>query len=444
MEKIGLFIIAILTVSLFLTETSFAQTPQQEIQVLKEQVQSLLKRVDLLEEQNLTLQKKLEDTNTSIQSTKEQIKTVSDQTQLNAAHQSNVVSSKYGANLYGYVKLDASYDDSKIKNGNFALYANSENINKNDNEFNVTANQTRFGLNLFGPEIGPAITEGKIEVDFYGGEAENKPHMRMRHAYAQISWPEYEMSFLAGQTFDVISPLYPSTLNFLVDYAVGNIGYRRPQIRLTKNFSLTDSTDLLVQTALTRTIGDTVNGIDTGTDSGIPSFQNRIAYSFPLLTDKPTTIGVSGHYGQEENDSIDKDLDTWSINLDLEVPITNWLGVKGEFFTGANLDTFFGGILQGVNTITGEEIRTTGGWAALSITPMKTINLNLGASMESPDDFYVPSGGRTENRSYFGNIFYMFDPSFLVGAEASYWDTKYKDIDDGDALRFQTSVIYKF
>ncbi|MBZ0257432.1 hypothetical protein K8I31_15300, partial [bacterium] len=271
--KICVFIVVILVVSLFLTNDSFSQSQQEEIQVLKEQVQLLLKRVETLEEQNNTLLKKLDDTNTSIESTKEQIKTVSEQTQINTANQTNVVSSKYGANLYGYVKLDSIYDDSHIKNGNYALYANSEAGNNNDNEFNVTANQTRFGLNLYGPEIGSAVTDGKIEIDFYGGEAENKPHLRMRHAYAQITWPEYEMSFLAGQTFDVISPLYPSTLNFLVDYAAGNIGYRRPQIRFTKNFSLTDNTDLLLQTALTRTIGDTVNGVDTGADSGFPSFQ---------------------------------------------------------------------------------------------------------------------------------------------------------------------------
>lgn len=442
--KIRIFVVVILVVSLFLTNDSFSQSQKEEIQVLKEQVQLLLKRVETLEKQNNALLKKFDDTNSSIESTKEQIKTVSEQTQLNAVQQTNVVSSKYGANLYGYVKLDSIYDDSHIKNGNYALYANSEAGNNNDNEFNITANQTRFGLNLFGPEIGSAVTDGKIEIDFYGGGAENKPHLRMRHAYAQITWPEYEMSFLAGQTFDVIAPLYPSTLNFLVDYGAGNIGYRRPQIRFTKNVSITDNTDLLLQTALTRTIGDTVNGIDTGTDSGFPSFQSRVAYSFPLLTEKSTTLGVSGHYGQEQNDSIDKDLETWSINLDLKFPIFDGLGLKSEFFTGANLDTFYGGILQGVNTLTGEELRTTGGWAALSITPMNKININLGASMESLDDYYVPSGGRTQNSSYFGNIYYMFDPSFLVGAEVSYWDTQYKDLEDGDALRFQTSVIYKF
>ncbi|MDP8245685.1 MAG: DcaP family trimeric outer membrane transporter [Candidatus Hinthialibacter antarcticus] len=423
---------------------TFAQSTTDEIQTLKEQVQMLMQRVQTLEEKNSSLQNRLESTQSSVETTKEQIKTVSEQTQLNAAHQTNVVSSKYGANLYGYVKLDASYDDSRLQPGNYALYALSDSSGSDDDEFNVTANQSRLGFDLIGPTIGNAETGGKIEFDFYGGGAENKAHMRMRHAYAQIDWPEYEMSLLAGQTWDVISPLVPATLNFPVAWSAGNIGARRPQLRLTKNYSMTESTDLLLQAAITRTIGDDVAGQDTGSDSGFPGVQGRLAYSFPLLTDKPTTIGVSGHYGQEEHDGINKDLDTWSLNVDVDFPIWERIGLKGEFFTGTNLDTYFGGILQGVNTTIGEELPTTGGWAALSVTPMDKVNLNFGATYESPDDFYVMTDGRTQNSSYFGNIYYMFDPSLILGFEASYWDTKYKDLDDGDALRFQTSVIYKF
>lgn len=440
-------LIAVLCLSMFTfvsVPPAFSQSTQEEIQTLKNQVQMLMQRVQTLEEKNTSLQNQLENTKTSVESTKEQIKTVSEQTQINAIQQTNVVSSKYGANLYGYVKLDASYDDSRVQPGNFALWALSDSVGADDDEFTLTANQTRIGFDLTGPDIGSAQTGGKIEFDFYGGGDENKAHMRMRHAYAQIDWPEYEMNLIAGQTWDVISPLYPSLLNFLVSDGAGNIGYRRPQLRLTKNYSLTDSTDLLLQTAITRTIGDDVAGQNTGSDSGFPGVQGRLAYSFPLLTEKPTTIGVSGHYGQEEHDVLNKDLDTWSFNVDVDLPIWEQVGLKGEFFTGTNLDTYFGGILQGVNTTLGEELPSTGGWAALSITPMDKMNFNIGATYESPDDYYVMTRGRTQNSSYFGNVYYMFDPSLIVGFEVSYWDTKFKDLDDGDALRFQSSIIYKF
>ena len=46
-------------------------------------------------------------------------------------------------------------------------------------------------------------------------------------------------TILGGQTWDVISPLNPRSLNYSVYWWAGNIGYRRPQVRLTKgmNFS---------------------------------------------------------------------------------------------------------------------------------------------------------------------------------------------------------------
>ena len=53
--------------------------------------------------------------------------------------------------FYGYIKADASYDDSRTTPGNFIVWVNSETTNKNDDEFNLTANQTRMGFNITGP-----------------------------------------------------------------------------------------------------------------------------------------------------------------------------------------------------------------------------------------------------------------------------------------------------
>lgn len=423
---------------------SYSQADSSEIELLRKQVEQLMKRVDALEQRNQELEGKLDDTQADVKVAQDEIFHVSHQNAIDALNASNAISSKYGAELYGYVKLDASYDDSRVRNGNYILWSLSDSQNGDDDEFTMTANQTRVGLNLRGPEVGGAKTTGKIEWDFYGGGDENKPRFRMRHAYAQLEWPEYELSVLAGQTYEIISPLFPSTLNFLVGYSAGNLGYRRPQLRVSKNYSLTDETDLLIQAALTRTIGDVITDIDTGQDSGFPSTQGRLAYSFPLLTEKQTTIGISGHYGQEENDDLDQDFDTWSFNVDLLMPLFKRVDLKSEFFTGANLDTYYAGIFQGVNTTLAEEIPSTGAWAALSITPWDQWNFNVGAGIESPDDFYVETGGRTENKMVFGNVYYMVNPSFLWGGEVSYYVTDYKDIEDGDALRFQSSIIYRF
>jgi hypothetical protein len=91
-------------------------------------------------------------------------------------------------------------------------------------------------LNFSTPTANGIETSGKLEIDFYGGGPENKNLPMMRHAFMKLDWPKRGFSILAGQTSDVISPLVPSTVNYSVAWWVGDIGYRRPQLRLTKAF----------------------------------------------------------------------------------------------------------------------------------------------------------------------------------------------------------------
>ncbi|MCJ7693001.1 MAG: DcaP family trimeric outer membrane transporter [Sedimentisphaerales bacterium] len=351
--------------------------------------------------------------------------------------------------LYGYIKADTSYDTSRVNPGNYIVWVDSEATNDNDNEFNMTANQTRLGLKIKGPMDEGIETSGLIEVDFYGGGDENKAHLRMRHAYLKIDWPEERFNIIAGQTWDVVSPLYPSTLNFTILWDGGNIGYRHPQIRLTKSFALNDDVDLKLEGALSRTIGDdelvTTAGAKSGEDSGFPTLQGRTSLKFPLLSYKPTEVGFSGHYGEEEYGS--RDLDTWSLNLDLTQPVNKWLTIKGEMFKGENLDNYLGGIGQGVRNATttaDNEIGSKGGWVAATLGPWEKWRFNIGAGIDDVDADDVNAGARTLNRSVFGNVIYSLNKNTEIGLELSHWRTDYKGPGDAEDFRAQTSFIYKF
>ncbi len=180
--------------------------------------------------------------------------------------------------FYGRLKFDATYDTSRTEVGNYVKWVRSEASNDNDDEFDMTANETRFGMNITGPESDGVKTSGRAEIDFYGSAAaENKPEPMMRHAYMNLEWPAERFSILAGQTSDVISPLYPYTLNYSVAWWAGNIGYRRPQIRLTKSYAMAKDVDLKLEGAITRNIGSTGSFVvrDAGEDSGFPGFQGR-------------------------------------------------------------------------------------------------------------------------------------------------------------------------
>jgi hypothetical protein len=353
---------------------------------------------------------------------------------------------------YGYIKLDASYDDSAVSNGDYVIYVPTEAVVSDDNEFNMTARQTRLGLVISAPDFEDWKTKGKVEIDFYGnGPAvhENKSEIVMRHAF--LEFKRGNLGILAGQTWDVISPLNLSTLNYTVGWAAGNIGYRRPQIRLTYNTGKNDPMTIFAEYALTRTSGLTNEDLDAGgqndgEDSGIPTMQGRIALATELMGKRKSVFGISGHYGEEEVDwaGSETDMRSWSVNWDFTIPIYDRFTLEGEVFIGENLDDYFGGILQGVNTTTQSEIRSRGVWTQLSFKPDDKWQYNAGFGLDDPDHMDINDSMRDKNTFYFANALFKLAPPLTLGLEYSYWATDYKNLGAGRDNRLQFSCIYSW
>ncbi len=353
---------------------------------------------------------------------------------------------------YGIIKFDISYDDSTVvgDDGDYVVWVSSEDSNNNsDDKTSFTARQTRLGTRIYAPNIGDKEISGRIEIDFYNPEfaAENKSTIQMRHAYGQIKGPDWALLF--GQTSDLISPLNPSTLNYPVGWFAGNVGYRHPQLRFSKWWKPEPESTFKIETALSRQIRQDSDGlgIDDGQDSGLPSLLGRLSYSRPY-NNKKIVFGVSGHYGEEEIDSIsggrDMDVTTWSVNADILFPIGNTMEFKGECFMAENFDSYFGGIGQGVNPTTYEEINSVGGWVQLGCTPSDRWAFNAGGGIDNPRDGDLNSGARSRNSFMFGNATYFFAKYLSVGLELSYWKTDYKHDSNGDDIRIQNSWMISF
>jgi hypothetical protein len=354
---------------------------------------------------------------------------------------------------YGYIKLDGTYNDSRVTNGNYVTTVASEGTVNDDNTFNVTARQSRVGVDITAPDYNGFKTKAKVEADFYGdGSAahENKAELMMRHAFLETTKGGF--SFLAGQTSDLISPLSPSSLNYTVGWGAGNIGYRRPQLRLSYNNSFDEFTSILTQIAVTRTSGLTNedldgNSVNDGDDSGFPTVQGRFALTTKGAGGKKNIIGISGHFGREELDAsattgAAKDYDSWSGNVDFVIPLSARFTLSGEAFTGKNLDDYFGGILQGINTTTRDEISTTGMWSQINFAVNKELQYNVGYGIDNPDYDDINNTNKDKNSFYFINTMYKVLPMLTIGFEYSYWETEYKGAADGTANRFQTSAIF--
>lgn len=353
--------------------------------------------------------------------------------------------------FYGFLKLDAAYDDSRVNPGNFARWVENESVNENDNQFNMTARQSRLGFWAERAVQDGIKVRGRAEIDFYAGASENKPEPMMRHAYGEIIWVDEDFSIVAGQTSDIISPLNPTTVTYAPAWWAGNIGYRRPQIRLTKGIKMGDDSKLVIQGAVARTIGRDAmfDPGDTGEDAGVPSIQGRIAYTFKM-NGRAGQFGVSGHWGREEYDldamnEVTEELDTWSMNVEAKLPLGDKFLVLGEYYTGKNMNAYLGGIGQGVNLGTLEVVESTGGWGAVSVGPFDKMSFNFGASMDNPEDEDLWVGARCKNTAFWGNAFYQLVDGMKFGAEISHWQTAYVGVeDDADAMRFQFTAIYSF
>jgi hypothetical protein len=381
---------------------------------------------------------------------------------------------KLDVRWYGYIKLDASWDESLIDPGNFARWVASPSEVEEHSHFNMTARQSRLGIDL-GREIDEGLEiGGKIEIDFYGGGAENKNQPQLRHAYMDLDWPERDLRLRAGQTSDVVSPLVPTTLNYTVAWWVGNIGYRRPLAALTKSWGADDASRTQLTLAVARTIGDDFGAVDpgdSGADSGLATIQGAVSRSF-TAAGRAGRLGISGHWGtenlKEQIGDAELEVDSWSANVDLVVPMGSRFTFKGEAWTGQNLDDYFGGIAQGIDFQTGEAIEAYGGWATVELRASDSVLTSVGFGLDDPDDELLPVGGRSYNQSIWANVLWDIRKVLTFGVELSYWQTDYLstvdklgpgegppgqdpcaeieclEYEDGESFRAQASLIYRF
>jgi hypothetical protein len=346
---------------------------------------------------------------------------------------------------YGYLWADMFYETERVYPTGYTLWVLSAENNGED-AFVVDARRTRLGFDVEGPMIpflNCAKSGGRVEIDFFGNFAttENRPGVLLRHAYWEAKTDYFAV--LVGQTWDVISPLYPGVFNYSVGWDAGNIGYRRAQFRYDRYIHLSPTLLLTTQFSLNQNVNpDLANEAGVVREpTGWPIIEGRVATTLGPRGPgyHPMEVGVSGHVGNTGFDfnsagppplnlppARDVRFLTWSFNIDVRVPLTDRLGVQGEFFTGQDLSPFLGGIGQGVCPCSRRAIRATGGWLDVWYDLTPRWHVHAGYSIDDPnnDDFLV---GRTYNQFFFGNIGFDITPKLFSGLEVSSWKTLYQD-----------------
>ncbi|TWU35116.1 hypothetical protein Poly41_42600 [Novipirellula artificiosorum] len=343
---------------------------------------------------------------------------------------------------YGTIWADMVFATSRTVPGRFALWIASEQ-DQGEAAFELDARRSRVGLDVLGPSIGCLDSGAKVEVDFLGNfTTDNQPDVRLRHAYWEAKNDDTRL--LVGQTWDIVSPLLPNTVNFSVLWAAGNVGFRRTQARAERYIDLGSGTTWSLQGGIAQNIiqdlatGFSAAGV-TRESGSWPMLQGRsaIAFNNVVAGGKTLALGVSGHLGETGFDfsgghpanpalvaEDDARIETWSFNGDATIPLTERMSFQGEFFTGSNLSNILGGISQGVCPCLRVPIRSTGGWGELSYVLNKKSSLHFGYSIDDPNDADSLIG-RTKNQVLYANIFYKFTDNLLTGFEVSNWRTDY-------------------
>ena len=257
---------------------------------------------------------------------------------------------------------------------------------------------------------------GRLEVDFYGESPENKNAILLRHAFVAI--PLRSLLLQAGQTSDLISPLVPRTVNYSAALGAGNIGYRRPQVKLSMQRGL-----FFLGISLARSISGDLDGdtIVDGEASGVPAVQGRLATDAGV---DRVQVGVSAHYGKCGCPTKDVDYSNWSASADARLELSPGVVLLGEAYTGANLGSY-GGTIYNNDGLDG--VHSRGGWANLQYQFSETTDLSVGWGVDDVDasDLRGLADVRIGNSLYFAAAFYEFLPDVLLGLELSRWATKY-------------------
>jgi hypothetical protein len=371
--------------------------------------------------------------------------------------------------IYGILRMDMYYGTARVNHNEFTYYAltpdpsQTPTINERNNWIDFTPRLSRLGVKVDRDSLpfwGSARASGVLEFDFQnratsetnGLESESRELPRLRHAYIKVT--SGGLSFLAGQTWDLISPLWPGVNADGMMWNTGNLGDRRPQFRVGWETPISDDPGFNIAVAAARTgaidrknlDGAASDNMRDGDDSGRPMLQGRVGLA--RLFDKRVDVGVWGHFAWERTETKIAGRNHFysnSVGADLKAKILNELTFAGEIWYGKNLSDLRGGIDQGVDTATGKEIVSRGGWAELVAQLADPYFIAVGVGVDDPRDGTLSAATQRSHNiaPYIWNKL-DFGGGVAIGAEAIFWATDYFNLQTGRANRYSLFVTYAF
>lgn len=361
------------------------------------------------------------------------------------------IQGKFPMSISGFIKGDMLWNSSRLNSTSAPRFVMSESGGKgSDDQFTATVQHTRIIGKIGDIEVGEdAKLRVHAEVDLFNladttDTNFNNNQLRVRQLYTELDVASW--TILMGQAWDVFSPLNVSSLNTNGNHWFGgNAGFRRPQVRVSKNFAPADGHKMSLVGSVNANIGVTVTDggrtLNSGRDAGIPVLEGRFDYTFPGWAG-PIRVGTSGLWGEEDIDGVENGVAQWAVGVHTVVPLHDRVTLSGEYHHGVNTDAFlFGG---GVNVATGETIESDSAWLQLAAKATDQITVTAIAGFDDPENDDLAAGGRSFNRLAGGSVKYQAFKHLTLGVEYQNFATKYKGGSSESSNLIWTSAILTF
>jgi hypothetical protein len=367
----------------------------------------------------------------------------------------STLSPYFNIHLFGALKLDMLFGSARaVSPGTpFFLFPGTS-PGFEDNYVSLHARQSTLGAAFTGPQFHGLQSGGMVVAMFFNDSVVADQYgLLPLQAFGELRNQDWR--FAAGLQFDVFSPGIPTVLPFSALSASGNVGNSfRGQLRLERFLHVSEEKQWTLQAALSEPITSTIDpAFKVLEDNGWPNIEGRIALGLGpmagagLAAKRPIEVGVSGVVGQIRSTvpTVRQVVaDVWGLSCDFRWRINEVFGVQGEVFTGKTLGTYNGGVLQNINMVTLEGIRSSGGFGEVYVYWTPCLHSHFGFGIDDPKNQDVNVLGKLRNSTVFANLLWDLNPTFRIGFEFTWRETDYKLLPDNEGAGFQTQFQWAF
>lgn len=417
-------------ISLSTQAQTAAQSNQQEIEQLRQEVQALRALVEQQQRQTAVVTAHV--AATPAPASKPVMK----------------IASGAEFNLYGNIRADASYqaegggkDMPYNQINSVPLEGNSEQSDR----FRSTLSATRLGMDFKAPVgAGDKALSGKVEVDFLGGAGLD--NLRIRHAYMSYA------NWLIGQTWSnfAVPDYMPETVDALA--YVGGAVKRTPQVRYTTKFS--------PQTNLVVAAEDPKDKLvsDKAINQRFPALTARLNHQF--ADNLNVSVRAMGH---EKRIDTDEEM-AWGVGVGTKYEVVPGTTIKADYYHVKGDNSFVSFANPGILVKDGNLIQSE--FDSISVGLTQQFNdklrgtLGYGYMKFDDDQDYInalsnKSAANKDLWQAWANIFYSPRKPLSFGLEYVYGERKaygpVLDEDDqpvsgrtGEDNRINAVAIYNF